>query len=358
MVLHLLGKKSWNVYNGVNVERVRRDEAEARAREEAEEQRMQDEDAARRLAILRGEVPPGLPESAEERTKWPSAAANADGFGPGRSRRAEAGAPAREQRRRRMRGEDDTDRDIRYARENVESTEKSKQVLLTPHGDDAPLVDDGGHLVLIPPPPDQRSISNTGKNSAHGEKAQAKNRGREDGQFSMHFSNAVGNNSSEAKPWYIQASRNFTNEKAESEVILPYLQDKDVWGNEDLLRKERERARISSSDPFAAMQLAQRQLKLSQKDRATWEQQRAAEVGRQKSHKRRRREEEGSSHGEGADSFEEFALDMPAETRRRDDRSDRHHHSRRHHRKRSRSRTAGQGRRPRSNREGSSRDTR
>ena len=33
MVLHLLGKKSWNVYNTDNVERVRKDEAEARARE-------------------------------------------------------------------------------------------------------------------------------------------------------------------------------------------------------------------------------------------------------------------------------------------------------------------------------------
>lgn len=54
MPLHLLGKKSWNVYNTDNIERVRRDEAAARAREEADEQRMQEEDAERRLKILRG----------------------------------------------------------------------------------------------------------------------------------------------------------------------------------------------------------------------------------------------------------------------------------------------------------------
>ncbi|CCF31962.1 hypothetical protein CH063_00727, partial [Colletotrichum higginsianum] len=60
MPLHLLGKKSWNVYNADNIARVRRDEAAAKAKEEAEEQRMQEVDAERRLAILRGEAPPPL----------------------------------------------------------------------------------------------------------------------------------------------------------------------------------------------------------------------------------------------------------------------------------------------------------
>lgn len=58
MPRHLLGKKSWNVYNTDNVERVRCDEAKAAEREELEEQRMQEIDAARRTALLRGETPP------------------------------------------------------------------------------------------------------------------------------------------------------------------------------------------------------------------------------------------------------------------------------------------------------------
>ncbi|KAG9717065.1 hypothetical protein KCU60_g9544, partial [Aureobasidium melanogenum] len=55
MVLHLLGKKSWNVYNKDNIDRVRRDEAAAQAREQEAERRMDQEDAARRIAILRNE---------------------------------------------------------------------------------------------------------------------------------------------------------------------------------------------------------------------------------------------------------------------------------------------------------------
>lgn len=52
---HLLGKKSWNVYNQDNIERVRRDEARAKAAEEEAEHRKKDNDAAERLRILRGE---------------------------------------------------------------------------------------------------------------------------------------------------------------------------------------------------------------------------------------------------------------------------------------------------------------
>ena len=75
MPLHLLGKKSWNVYNTDNVERVRRDEADARAREEAAEQLMQEQDAERRIALLRGEEPPAVPDLADE---------NEDAHGPRR----------------------------------------------------------------------------------------------------------------------------------------------------------------------------------------------------------------------------------------------------------------------------------
>lgn len=54
MPLHLLHHKSWHVYNTVNVERVRRDQENARRKEEEEEMRMNAADQERRLAQLRG----------------------------------------------------------------------------------------------------------------------------------------------------------------------------------------------------------------------------------------------------------------------------------------------------------------
>jgi hypothetical protein len=54
MPLHLLHHKSWHVYNKDNVEKVRRDQENARRKEEEEEMRMNKADQERRLAQLRG----------------------------------------------------------------------------------------------------------------------------------------------------------------------------------------------------------------------------------------------------------------------------------------------------------------
>ena len=162
MVLHLLGKKSWNVYNSENVERVRRDEAEAQAREEAEEERMQDEDAARRIAILRGEpVPPDSVDEPKELEEHPR-------------RRDEA-----PRKRRRLRGEDDTDRDIRYAREDAEAGKKASKALTKPSVSDAPLLDHNQHLQLIPAP-NEKDIRKAKNDEVEAEKA--KKRKREEDQ--------------------------------------------------------------------------------------------------------------------------------------------------------------------------------
>ncbi|QSL66515.1 hypothetical protein MERGE_000895 [Pneumocystis wakefieldiae] len=53
MPLNILHHKSWNVYNKSNIERVRRDEAFARKKEEEKEMRMREADGKRRLRILR-----------------------------------------------------------------------------------------------------------------------------------------------------------------------------------------------------------------------------------------------------------------------------------------------------------------
>ncbi|EMR09407.1 hypothetical protein PNEG_02352 [Pneumocystis murina B123] len=69
MPLNILHHKSWNVYNKSNIEKVRRDEALARKKEEEREMRMREADGKRRLRILRERS--GLRESEmiEDRTE-------------------------------------------------------------------------------------------------------------------------------------------------------------------------------------------------------------------------------------------------------------------------------------------------
>ncbi|KAJ9621575.1 hypothetical protein H2203_007062 [Taxawa tesnikishii (nom. ined.)] len=226
MPLHLLGKKSWNVYNKDNIERVRRDEAAATAREEAEEQRMQEIDAARRTAILRGEVPPPLPEEAADTS-------------PKRERSGRYDGRGRDRKRRRLRGEDDTARDIRYAREDAEAGEQARTTLTTHSTSDAPLLDHTGHINLFPAP-DEREIRKAERN-AEADAEIAKKRKEYEDNYTVRFSDAAG---------YKRGCK-----------IL------DVWGNEDPRRKEREQMRTSANDPIAFMQRAQAQLKQAEKDR-------------------------------------------------------------------------------------------
>lgn len=317
MVLHLLGKKGWNVYNTDNVERVRRDEADARAREEADEQRMQEEDAQRRIAILRGEQPaPVKPEARPVDSQ--------DGW---REKKEDDTYDRRDRKRRRLRGEDDTDRDIRYARQDTESGEKATRALLRRGEKDAPLEDHAGHVQLFPAP-DEVAIRKAEKNSeAAAEKA--KKRKREEDKITMRFSNAAGNQNGVQRPWYA-SGRDPSDDRAR-DLVLAEAQGKDVWGNEDPLRKERERGRISASDPFAAMQHAQRQLKQSEKDKSVWQEKQKRELEELKQQQRRERRRRHDDQ----DSLDGFSLDAPDHDR---EKKHRHRHHHRRHRSRSRSR--------------------
>lgn len=320
MVLHLLGKKSWNVYNSENVERVRKDEAEAKAREDAEEQRLQQEDAVRRIAILRGETPPP-PPSLEPPAKSEEQ----------KPRRDDGSA----RKRRRLRGEDDTDRDIRYAREDAETNQKARQALVKgAANDDAPLHDHAGNIQLIPAP-DEKSIRKAEKN-AEAEAEKAKKRKRDEDQYTMRFSNAAGFQNGMEKPWYASS----TSASAAYKVgPLVHLQEKDVWGNEDPSRKERERNRISGNDPFAVMQQAQKQLKQSDVDKQKWRREREAETEELRRSEERKQRPNGKYRlrEKAEDSLEGFSLD--GATRERRERSDHDRHRRRHYRHSRRSRS-------------------
>lgn len=331
MPLHLLGKKSWNVYNTANISRVRKDEAEAQAREEAAEQRMQEEDAARRIAILRGEAVPDIPAVEDEEQQRSD-----------RRREKNLGEDetyaSRDRKRKRRRGEDDTERDVRYAIENRERGERARETLLqgqkhlTPRATaaaEAPLQDHAGHIQLFAPPDEKQIRAKQNNEEAEAEKA--KKRKREEDFVTMKFSNAAGYNNGMQKPWYAAADTTPQPESASrNEIMLAELKGKDVWGNEDPRRKERETKRIASSDPFAMMQSAQKQLKQSERDKEEWERRRKKELEELKREQQRTRR-----RGDDEESLDGFSLDAPA----KDEKSDKHRHRHRHHRRRHRSRS-------------------
>ncbi|KAL4796843.1 hypothetical protein BDV19DRAFT_65769 [Aspergillus venezuelensis] len=325
MPLHLLGKKSWNVYNPENIARVRRDEAQAKAQEEEEERRMQEEDAERRIKLLRGERPTPPPAQ-------PSASASQSDRKPDRH------YTGGNRKRRRLAGENDTDRDIRYARDDAElALAKRDELLVHARKDkgDVSLYDRDGHINLFP---EDKSRKRVVKNPEAEKEAADKQRNYEN-QYTMRFSNAAGFRQDIGKnPWY-STSRG-------ADMASESLPSKDVWGNEDPLRKEREKARMDANDPLDAMKRGVRQLKSVEEERKKWNAERNRELDALKSteesrsrHRRRR--------SRSRDSLEDFKLDGSPDqgSNDRHRRSDkRHRHSRhgtssRSHRRRSRSRS-------------------
>lgn len=335
MVLHLLGKKSWNVYNKDNVDRVRQDEAAAQAREEEAERRMQEEDAARRTAILRGEAPPPISSQSPQPEKGTARRRRDDGHGQDR-------------KRRRLRGEDDTDRDMRIAREDAAAgaaaRESMSQSEKKKDDADVSITDHAGHIQLFAAPNERAVLANSRNVEAEADKAK-KAREFED-QFTMRFSNAAGfKQSLSSAPWYVSSN------KQESEIPQP---SKDVWGNEDPSRKNREQTRMSSNDPMAFMRKAQTQLRQAETDKEKWKAQKErelreleqAEKEERRKRKERRHKHQHRARSRSVDSLEGFSLDAPTrESRRirakRGSRPDTKESDRQHkhkHRSRSRSR--------------------
>ncbi|KAH7410446.1 hypothetical protein DE146DRAFT_356645 [Phaeosphaeria sp. MPI-PUGE-AT-0046c] len=264
MPLHLLGKKSWNVYNAVNVARVKADEEAAAAREAANEQRMQEIDAARRAAILRGQTPPPLPEETETKDS---------------RRKRDGDDHGHERKRRKLAGEDDTDMDIRLAASATAPSDgndgDSRVLKLRNTKIDAPLTDHAGNIDLFPV--DLKEAIKREKNAEVEKEKRKKERAFED-QYTMRFSNAAGKDGLES-PWYA-AQQKLSQQPEEKDATLAYagFENKDVWGNEDPRRKERAQARIASNDPFAFMQQAQVQLKKSKEDKKKWAAERDREL--------------------------------------------------------------------------------
>jgi N-terminal domain of CBF1 interacting co-repressor CIR len=298
-----LGKKSWNVYNRDNIDRVRRDEAEAHNREEEEDRRLQDAESERRLKLLRGHQIDNVPAEEEHPASL--------------SRKKDRG---HNRKRRKLAGEDDTDRDLRLAKERASQQSGPSDAVRMAN---EPLIDSEGHINLFPP------TSRHKEKNAEAEADQAKKQREYEDQYTMRFSNAAGVKQNFAAPWYSNISKDNMGE----------VPGKDVWGNEDSGRRERERMRTNANDPLAAMKKGIKQLRDVEKSRKDWLAERNKEMQElepleksrpsNRRHRRRRRDEDDSR------SLDDFSLDVANKdydkSRSRRRRSRAHHHHHHHH---------------------------
>lgn len=276
---------------------------------------MQEEDAERRIQVLRGEKPstPPPPPRSPSPIARPERKSHPDELG-------------RSRKRRRIAGENDTDRDIRFAREDAEFALAKRQELSSSRTSDAPLEDSAGHINLFPSKESKRPV----EKNAEAEKESADKQKSYEDQYTMRFSNAAGFRQAVGQiPWYSSSGM---------DAMAPDpISGKNVWGNEDPMRKEREKSRMDANDPLAAMRKGVCQLKSVEQERRKWNEERSRELEALKAaekdrprHRRRRSRSE--------DSLEGFKLDASPE-RRRDDKDRKTHRRHRHDRDWSRDRT-------------------
>lgn len=301
------------MYNASNIDRVRRDEAAAAALEAASEQRMQEDDAARRLAILRGEEPPPLPAD-EPEALLPATTDRGSDFRPGA------------RRKRKRAGEDDTDFEMRVAKEQVTTGKEVAQRLRGTGPVDGSagtetLVDAAGHISLFGPAAAEDGVA--GRKAEEAERRAAKKRREEEDMRATRFSDAAGRGGlglTDGGPWYAKAQ----GEKGDGAVVEFEAPTKNVWGNEDPRRKERAAARIGANDPLAMMKKGAAKVRELGKERKRDAEERERELERlrkeeRRREKKRRRRKEGREHDD-VDNLEGFSLDAPRSERERSER--------------------------------------
>ncbi len=279
---------------------MRRDEAEAQAKEDEQDRLHQLVDSERRLQLLRGHQVDDFPP--QEKSPLPV---------------SHKGDHSHSRKRRRIAGEDDTDRDMRLAKAAATLPPRTSGAS---RASDGPLMDSRGHIDLFP----SRSQHKEKNLEAEAERANKKREYKD--QYTMRFSNAAGFKQSLNAPWYSTAGQN------DAEVT-----DKDVWGNNDIGRREREKMRVEANDPLAVMKRGVKQLREVEKSRRDWMAERESELqelqsleqedssGRRK-HKKRRR------HENDFDDLDGFSLDnSPREHQSQNRHHKPHPHRHRHH---------------------------
>lgn len=259
---------------------------------------MQEIDAERRMQILRGEQPTPL---AILKNKEDEADQDVRSRGAGR-----------ECKMRKRAGENDTDFEMRLASKQTQASDSERHIVLR-RPTDAPLTDHAGHIDLFPEEHPNREAKNP-----EAEREVTKRRKEYEDQYTMHFANAAGFKQGLNDPWY---SKKAGNDKSESEPP-----SKDVWGNEDPRRKQREAARMASNDPLAAMRQGATQVRQVERERKRWKEEKDREMLLMAEEERRRKKRKRHHNVKEDDDLESFSLDndrkRPREHRARHDRHD------------------------------------
>jgi hypothetical protein len=236
---------------------------------------MQETDAERRLAILRGEVP--LPSTPADNNIEDNAT----------EYRAH-GSQGRERKKRKHSGEDDTDFELRIAKERTEVTAASLDSSRKPTSD-APIVGRDGHIDLFG---DAKSCGRAEKND-EAEKEKAEKRRELEDQYTMRFSNAAGKGGLE-RPWYAKHDEM----GGLTQLDVP---GKDAWGNEDAGRKKRDAQRMGVGDPLALMKKGAAKVRDLTKERKRLNKERERQVKELRKEERRhekRRRRDGEDRGQ------------------------------------------------------------
>lgn len=207
---------------------------------------MQEEDARRRIAILRGEEPPPLKEASPPVTSDEA------------HLRHQQKRPRNERKRH---GEDDTDFELRLAQQSNALATPTREELS--QSSNAPLFDSSGHIDLLGSTPKQPKDE---KNAEF--EAERKNKERElEDQYTMRFSNASGRNGL-SNPWYSK------DDSARAVKDTP----RDAFGREDPGRKDRDERRMNASDPLAMMKRGAAKVRELKQARRNFRAEREAEL--------------------------------------------------------------------------------
>lgn len=192
------------------------------------------------------------------------------------------------ERKRKRAGEDDTDFEMRIARERATTAgaHVSQELVVR---SEASLVDEKGHIQLFGP-----EIGRGNEKNEEAEKEKAKKKREFEDQYQMRFANAAGRDKAGLKgAWYATA------DGEASGALVPL---KDVWGNEDPRRKVREAARLDASDPLAMMKRGAAKVRELTKERRREEEEREREMREMRREEKRRMEKRGEREAQRKES--------------------------------------------------------